>query len=86
MKALRDPDCLLAEGLAAIRAQFKVPDGFPAEVDAAAEVSARRTLSEHTDRTAMPFVTLDPASSTDLDQAFAIEQAGGDILLHYAIA
>lgn len=86
MKALRDPDCLLAEGLAAIRAQFKVPDGFPAEVDAAAEASARRTLSEHTDRTAMPFVTLDPASSTDLDQAFAIEQAGGDILLHYAIA
>ena len=86
MKALRDPDCLLAEGLAAIRAQFKVPDGFPAEVDAAAEISARRTLSEHTDRTAMPFVTLDPASSTDLDQAFAIEQAGGDILLHYAIA
>ena len=86
MKALRDPDCMLAEGLAAIRAQFKVPDGFPAEVDAAAEVSARRTLSEHTDRTAMPFVTLDPASSTDLDQAFAIEQAGGDILLHYAIA
>ena len=86
MKALRDPDCLLAEGLAAIRAQFKVPDGFPAEVDAAAELSARRTLSEHTDRTAMPFVTLDPASSTDLDQAFAIEQAGGDILLHYAIA
>jgi exoribonuclease R len=86
MKALRDPDCLLAEGLAAIRGQFKVPDGFPAEVDAAAKAAARRTPSEHVDRTAMPFVTLDPASSTDLDQAFSIEQAGGDILLHYAIA
>ena len=33
-----------------------------------------------------PFVTLDPASSTDLDQAFAIETAGADLLLHYAIA
>jgi exoribonuclease R len=86
MKALHDPDCLLAEGLTAIRGQFKVPDGFPAEVDVAAEAAAQRAPSEHTDRTAMPFVTLDPASSTDLDQAFAIEQAGGDLLLHYAIA
>jgi VacB/RNase II family 3'-5' exoribonuclease len=86
MKALRDPDCLLAEGLAAIRGQFKVPDGFPAEVDAAAETAAQRTPDQHVDRTAMPFVTLDPASSTDLDQAFSIEQVGGDILLHYAIA
>ncbi len=86
MKALRDPDCLLAEGLAAIRTQFKVPEGFPAEVEAAAELAARRAPSEHTDRTAMAFVTLDPASATDLDQAFAIEAAGSDLLLHYAIA
>ena len=86
MKALHDPDCLLTEGLAAIRGQYKVPDGFRPEVDAAAEAAAKRAPSEHTDRTAMPFVTLDPASSTDLDQAFSIEQAGGDILLHYAIA
>ncbi len=86
MKALHDPDRLLTAGLAAIRGQFKVPTGFPADVDAAAETAARRTPSEHTDRTAMPFVTLDPASSTDLDQAFSIEQAGGDLLLHYAIA
>lgn len=86
MKALRDPDCLLAEGLSAIRGQFKVADGFPAEVDAAANVAAQRQPSEHADRTAMPFVTLDPASSTDLDQAFSIERAGSDILLHYAIA
>ena len=34
----------------------------------------------------MPFVTLDPAGSTDLDQAFAIEPAGADLILHYAIA
>jgi exoribonuclease R len=31
-------------------------------------------------------VTLDPAASTDLDQAFTIEQRGADLLLHYAIA
>ena len=86
MKALRDPDRLLAEGLAAIRVQFQVPEGFPPEVEAAAEAAARRSPSEHADRTAMPFVTLDPASSTDLDQAFTIEPSGTDLLLHYAIA
>jgi VacB/RNase II family 3'-5' exoribonuclease len=86
MKALRDPDCLLAAGLAAIRTQFKVPEGFSPEVEAAAAEASRRTPSEHADRTGMPFVTLDPASATDLDQAFSIEAAGGDLLLHYAIA
>lgn len=86
MKALADPDNLLAQGLAAIREQFQVPETFPAEVLAAADIAARRVPSQHVDRTARPFVTLDPASSTDLDQAFAIERAGSDLLLHYAIA
>ncbi|MFT4027704.1 MAG: RNB domain-containing ribonuclease [Novosphingobium sp.] len=86
MKAIRDPDRLLAEGLKAIRMQFRVPESFPPEVLAAAEAAARRVPAAHADRTAMPFVTLDPASSTDLDQAFAIEPAGADLLLHYAIA
>lgn len=86
MKALHDPDRLLADGLAAIRAQFQVPESFAPEVAAAAETAARRAPGEHADRTAMPFVTLDPASSTDLDQAFTIETVGADLLLHYAIA
>lgn len=86
MKALGDPQNLLAEGLAEIRAQFKVPEGFPPEVESAAAAAAQRPPSEHADWTDRNFVTLDPASSTDLDQAFAIEQAGADILLHYAIA
>lgn len=86
MKALRDPDCLLAEGLAAIRTQFKVADGFPPAVEAAASAAAKRPLTDHADRTDVPFVTLDPASSTDLDQAFWIEPAGADLVLHYAIA
>ncbi len=86
MKALRDPDCLLAEGLTAIRSQFKVPEGFSPEVESAATAATQRVPDAHTDRTAKPFVTLDPASSTDLDQAFCIEPAGGDLLLHYAIA
>lgn len=86
LRTVRDPDAVLAGGLAAIRAQFQVPGGFPAEVEAAAAAAARKPLDRHVDRTALPFVTLDPASSTDLDQAFTIEAAGGDLLLHYAIA
>lgn len=86
MKTIVDPMRVLARGLVAIRAQYQVPQDFPPEVLAAAEVAARRAPGDHVDRTAMPFVTLDPTSSTDLDQAFAIDVSGGDLLLHYAIA
>ncbi len=86
MKALRDPQHLLAGGLATIRAQFSVPTGFSPQVLAAAEAAARRMPDAHRDLTHLPFVTLDPASSTDLDQAFAIEAAGPDLILRYAIA
>jgi len=86
MRAIVDPENTLARGLAEIRRQFQVPDNFPQPVlDAAAE-AARRVPSQHTSRTGWDFVTLDPASSTDLDQAFRIERSGEDLLLHYAIA
>ena len=86
MKAIHDPHGALTAGLAAIRAQYQVPEGFPPLVIAAAELAASRGLTDHVDRTAIPFVTLDPASSTDLDQAFWIEQSGHDLILYYAIA
>ncbi|GAA0297314.1 RNB domain-containing ribonuclease [Sphingomonas oligophenolica] len=86
MKALIDPNNALSRGLAEIRTEYQVPAGFPADVLAAAEAAARRAPTEHRDRTAWPFVTLDPASSTDLDQAFTIDREGADLLLHYAIA
>ena len=86
MKAIHDPAHALADGLAAIRRDLQVPGTFPPEVLAAAAETATRAPTAHRDRTAEAFVTLDPASSTDLDQAFAIEQAGSDLILHYAIA
>lgn len=86
MRILRDPDCLLAEGLAALRRQFQVPASFPAPVLAAAEAAAQRSPGDHADWTARHFVTLDPASATDLDQAFTLEASAADWLLHYAIA
>ncbi len=76
----------LVEGLVEIRRQFKVPAEFAAPVLQAAGDAAKRAPTAHVDRTDWPFVTLDPQSSTDLDQAFHIELAGADVLLHYAIA
>ncbi|KAJ8137077.1 hypothetical protein OY671_009710, partial [Metschnikowia pulcherrima] len=86
MKALHDPQGISSQGLAAIRDRFQVPQGFPAPVSAAAEQAAKRVPSLHVDRTAEPFVTLDPASSTDLDQAFTIARSGADLVSRYAIA
>ena len=86
MKALFDPTNALARGLAAIRSQFQVHESFPKDVLDAADVAAARAPTEHADRTAWHFVTLDPATSTDLDQAFTIDRSAGDLLLHYAIA
>lgn len=83
-----------SRGFDQIRAENGVPTTFPAAVLAAAEDAARQSVStEHVDRTGLPFVTLDPATSTDLDQAFTIEAAhasagggSGDLVLRYAIA
>ena len=86
MKTLADPGHALSAELDAIRVQYQVPDAFPPEVVAAAGAAAQRVPAEHIDRTAEHFVTLDPASSKDLDQAFTIERSGSDLLLHYAIA
>jgi exoribonuclease R len=77
----------VADGLRRIREQFHVPVAFPAEVEAAARDAASRAPgAEHRDRTSLAFATLDPVGATDLDQAFAIEPSGADLILHYAIA
>ena len=86
MRAIADPTNALGRGLAEIRRQFQIPDGYPPEVLEAADIAAARVPTDHIDRTNVPFVTLDPESSTDLDQAFWIEASGNDLLLHYAIA
>jgi exoribonuclease R len=86
LKALVDRARALTDGLAAIRTQFQLPAAFPADVEAEAIRAVNKPHVDHVDRTAIPFVTLDPASSTDLDQALAIERTGSDLILRYAIA
>jgi exoribonuclease R len=77
----------MSAGLDRIREEAAVPGTFPAEVLAACDAAVAKPLGrDHRDRTDRRFVTLDPATSVDLDQAFDIEQSGSDLLLHYAIA
>jgi len=82
------------EAFRRIRAQFDLPAGFPAEVDAEAAAVAQRgpitppdaASTERRDARDLPFVTIDPPGSMDLDQAFHAEQVPGGFRVHYAIA
>ena len=78
----------LSRGFDQIRAENDVPTTFPAAVAEAADEAVRRPFTnDRIDRTDLPFVTLDPATSTDLDQAFTIERGRGEeLVLRYAIA
>jgi exoribonuclease R len=80
---------LLSDGLQALRAKYAVPESFPTAVLAAAERAAAQPVvpgADRRDARDIEFVTLDPASSTDLDQAFAVARDGDDLVLSYAIA
>ena len=70
----------------ALRAQLEVPGDFAAEVVAEAERAAGAVQLPHEDATDIPFVTIDPAGSRDLDQAIHIAPSGVGYLVSYAIA
>src|SRR5215207_3090903 len=77
----------LAQGLATIRAAAEVPDGFPPEVEAAAERAAAQPRLPDLDRTDLELITIDPAGSRDLDQALHIGRGlSGEFVISYAIA
>jgi exoribonuclease R len=76
----------LQQRFAAVRERLDVPDTFPPEVLAAAEVSARTQRPPALDLTDVPFVTVDPPGSTDLDQALYLQRRGDGYHLDYAIA
>ncbi|MGV8908607.1 MAG: RNB domain-containing ribonuclease [Propionicimonas sp.] len=76
----------LREGLRRLRAELGLPREFPPEVQAEAERAAASPVLPERDCTDVEFVTLDPATSTDLDQAFHLSRVGDGYLLRYAIA
>ncbi|MCW3156773.1 RNB domain-containing ribonuclease [Micropruina sonneratiae] len=76
----------LREGLAQLRSELGVPDGFDPEVIEAAQRAADGVRLPDADLTGVPFVTIDPEGSMDLDQALHIEPEGEGFLVRYAIA
>ncbi|HKX66467.1 MAG TPA: RNB domain-containing ribonuclease [Intrasporangium sp.] len=76
----------LAERFEAIRDEFEVPKEFPADVVAEAMRAAGSADLATTDATDIPFITLDPPTSMDLDQAMHIERKGDGYRVRYAIA
>jgi exoribonuclease R len=74
-------------GFGALRRELKLPDGFPAAVSDEAERSAADPPRPLVDRTDVPFATIDPATSLDLDQAMCLQRrSGGGYRVYYAIA
>ena len=76
----------IAEAFVKLREDLDVSLGFPDDVVADARESARSPRLPATDETAVPFVTIDPPESRDLDQALHLERRGRGYRVRYAIA
>jgi exoribonuclease R len=70
----------------AIRAELDVPTDFPPEVVAEAREAAAAADLPERDETGVPFLTIDPPGSMDLDQAVHLERDGDGYRVRYAIA
>src|SRR4051794_19554651 len=79
------PADALAEGIAQIKRDAKVPDHFPADVLAEADAAAAAPLPER-ERVDLDFVTIDPPGARDLDQAMPLARTDGGYRISYAIA
>jgi len=76
----------LSQIFGAVRAELGVPGDFPPEVLAEAKAAAGAAALPVRDETAVPFLTIDPPGSLDLDQAMHIERVGKGYRVRYAIA
>lgn len=74
----------LAAALATLRESLNAPTDFPAAVVAEAEAS--EAAVPELDLRDIPFATLDPHGSRDLDQAFHLERRESGYTVRYAIA
>lgn len=74
---------------ARLRSELSIPEDFPPEVLDEAAASALRDdyAAERVDLRDLPFVTIDPPGSKDLDQAVHLSRSGtGGYVVDYAIA
>ncbi len=84
-QAIAEPDALVAR-FDVIRAELGVPGEFPPAVQVEAGAAATGLVLPDRDETAVPFITIDPPGSMDLDQALHIERDGDGYRVRYAIA
>ncbi len=76
----------IRNGTTALHRELEISRGFPDGVLAEARRCAESPRLPGRDRTEIPFVTIDPPGSRDLDQALHLERAGEGYVVHYAIA
>ncbi|MBB1483694.1 RNB domain-containing ribonuclease [Tessaracoccus sp. MC1865] len=76
----------LREAIQLLQERLEMPLHFTDEVVADAELAARQSTDDHADFTHVEFVTIDPPTSKDLDQAIQIEREGAGYLVRYAIS
>ncbi len=69
-----------------VRVELGVPEAFPSEVLAEADAAAAAPTMPDQDATDIPFVTVDPPGSMDLDQAVHLAANAGGYRVRYAIA
>jgi exoribonuclease R len=81
-----DTSQALLDRFEAVRREFEVPDSFPPDVLVEAQRAAGEAELPTRDETAVPFITIDPPTSKDLDQAMSIQRDGTGYRVRYAIA
>jgi exoribonuclease R len=79
------PQHVLAQSLRDLRTELGLQAEFPPEVLREAEQSVARHQLPEFDLTRLHFVTIDPPTSTDLDQALYLERHGTGYRAWYAI-
>ncbi|WP_188838394.1 RNB domain-containing ribonuclease [Flexivirga endophytica] len=76
----------LERAFAALREQLDLTLDYPQEAKAEAEQAATSVALPDRDETAVPYFTIDPPGSMDLDQAMCLERDGDGYRVRYAIA
>jgi len=76
----------ITAAFAELRDNLEVSMDFPPDVLADAQGAIRSSRQPAADESAIPFVTIDPPGSMDLDQALHLERRGEGFRVRYAIA
>ncbi|MER8010410.1 RNB domain-containing ribonuclease [Streptomyces sp. NPDC094149] len=80
------PEAPLRAALTALRAELAIPERYPPEALAEAERVSTTPALPALDATDIPLFTIDPPTSTDLDQAMHLSRHGTGYRVRYAIA